>query len=160
MEKGYRIRVLRGEVEFEVEGDKQFVIEMLDHFESGHGSTGGVVSEGDQSPPKPNVIGKALSSREFLQKLGFKKHTDIVLSFGFFLEHDGDKTSFTPADINNSYYEAKMEKSNTSQMIIQNIKSGRMMVSKKKDGEKSARKSYVLTDSGESFIKKKLASTK
>jgi hypothetical protein len=50
-----------------------------------------------------------------------------------------------------------MEASNTSQMIAQNIKTGRMMPSKQK-GDKG-RLRFTLTNSGEEFIAKKLTKT-
>ena len=120
------------------------------------GMTGGM---GKRSPEKrPPLVhptaGKSLSIREFIQQLDLKKHTDISLAFGYYLERHQGVTEFTPADINNCYYEAKLEASNTSQMIIQNIKRSYLMQSKKK-GEKGKNR-YTLTDSGEKFIESKL----
>jgi hypothetical protein len=89
-----------------------------------------------------------------VQQLGFKKHTDITLAFGYYIEQQADTPEFTPADINNCYYEAKIESSNTSQMIILNIRRGYMMLSKS-SGEKG-RKRYTLTSSGEKYIEEKL----
>ncbi len=105
-------------------------------------------------PLIPRSGGKTLSIREFIQQLELKKHTDISLAFGYYLEKHQGVTEFTPADINNCYYEAKLEASNTSQMIIQNIKRGYVMPSKKK-GEKG-RNRYTLTSSGEKFVESKL----
>lgn len=158
--KTYRLKIGREGHEFEAEGDKRFVLEMLARFAPR--------PVADESPPaklraekgqgrKPAVRqarGKALSIREFVQQLGLKKHTDIALAFGYYLENYSDITEFTAADINNCYYEAKLEASNTSQMIIQNIKRGRMMPSRKK-GEKGKNR-YTLTGSGETYVESKL----
>ena len=94
-----------------------------------------------------------MSLREFIQQSDLKKHTDITLAFGYYLERHQGVTEFTPADINNCYYEAKIESSNTSQMIIQNIRRGFLMASKKVEKSKSR---YTLTHSGEKFVESKL----
>jgi len=153
----YRVRIVRAGLEFEAEGDKKFVIEMLRTFESGHESvetpsrkrptTGRAqVSDHDSQVSSPS---KAVSVREFVQTLDLKKHTDITLAFGYYLERYAGLKEFTPADINNCYYEAKMESSNTSQMIIQNIKRGFLMESK---GTDKGRKRFTVTNSGEKHI--------
>ncbi len=164
MTQVFKLRISRGETTLEVEGDRAFVVEMLNRFESGDAQpkinlktqrTTGEVN------PKINHEngGKSLSSREFVQKLGFKKHTDIVLGFAYYLEHYNDATSFTPADLNACYYDAKMEPSNISQTIIQNFRRGYMMEAKQAKGDKSKKKSYTLTQSGEDFVKSKITTT-
>jgi len=159
--KNYRLKLVREGKEFEAEGDKAFVLEMLKRF-------GPQTIGSDQLPPKereeksrdrrvpPSSTprGKVLSIREFIQQLDLKKQTDITLAFGYYLERYTGALEFTPADINNCYYEAKMESSNTSQMIVQNIKHGYMMASKRK-GEKGKNR-YTLTRTGEKFIESKL----
>lgn len=154
-DKRYRVRIVRAGQELEFEGDKKFVLEMLDRFD-GAGTA-------DVAPARPGrklaskaLAAKDLSAREFIQRLGLKKHTDIGLAFGYYIEKHLGKEEFTPADINSCYYEAKMEPSNTSQVIVQNLKSGRMMPVKKAKGGKGSRKTYILTTTGEEFISKKL----
>lgn len=102
------------------------------------------------SVAKPLVPDKAMSVREFILQLESRKHTELVLAFGYYLEKHSGQPAFVPADINNLYYEAKLDTSNTSQMIIQNIKRGLMMEAKK--AEPGGRKQYVLTNSGEKLI--------
>ena len=154
--KTYRIRIARGEQQFEAEGDKAFVLEMLKRFEGGSGGPG---SSPKGSPLKasaqPAVLAssKAVSVGEFIRQFAFKKHTDRVLAFGYYLEQHSGLNEFTPADINNLYYEAKMEPSNTSQAIIQNIKRGFIMEAKK-GTKKGGAKRYTLTSSGEAHLKK------
>jgi hypothetical protein len=125
------------------------------------GSTSTITTEEDPPPPPRRrepvtriSQGKSVSIREFIQQLDFKKHTDISLAFGYYLEKQQGAAEFTSADINNCYYEAKLEPSNTSQMIVQNIKRGYLMPSKRKDGKGKTR--YTLTASGEKFIEAKL----
>ena len=159
--KIYRLKVAREGYEFEAEGDKPFVLEMLNRFAPQPATDAPPPTklqvekgQGRKAPPAPSR-GKTLSIREFVQQLSLKRHTDIALAFGYYLEKFAGISEFTPADINNCYYEAKLESSNTSQMIIQNIKAGRMMPSKKK-GEKGKNR-YTVTASGEAFIESKLA---
>ena len=160
--ENYKIRIVRDGQEFEAEGDRAFVLKMLARFEASVGveSIAPEVSTKKGSRVKTAVKpvaprSKALSIREFVQGLGFKKHTDITLAFGYYLEHQEEASEFTPADINNCYYEAKIESSNTSQMIIQNIRRGYIMPSKVKSDK--GRKRYTLTTSGEEYIELKLS---
>jgi len=161
--RSYRLRVVREGREFEAEGDKEFVVKMLKQYGPeavvstvGAGKTGGKESA-HRTLPVQSTSSKALSIREFVQQLDLKKHTDISLAFGYYLEKYQGVSEFTPADINNCYYEAKLESSNTSQMIAQNIKRGYLMPSKKR-GEKGKSR-YTVTRSGEQFISSKLQST-
>jgi len=59
--------------------------------------------------------------------------------------------------VNTCYYEAKMETSNTSQMIIQNIRRGLLMEARRRNQEnKATRKVFMLTRSGEEYLQKAL----
>jgi len=159
--KTYRLRI----GDFEAEGDKAFIAEMLKRYgpqASAEPATGQKAEKAGgakrASTVTRNTAGKALSIREFIQQLDLKKHTDITLAFGFYLEKHQGASKFSPADINNCYYEAKMEPSNTSQMIIYNIKRGFLMAAKKgKEDKEKKGKGYTLTRSGEQFIESKLA---
>jgi len=159
--RSYRLRIARGEQQFEAEGDKGFVLEMLKRFESGAGpgpaSAPAVSRLGKAEKPVrlEGPAGKALSPGEFARQLGFKKHIDLVLAFGYYLEHQLGTKDFTPADINNLYYEAKIENSNTSQMCISNIRRGYMMESKA--AKKGGKKRYTLTQSGEEHVRTRLS---
>lgn len=147
----YRLRIVKGDQQFEAEGDRAFVLEMLKRFE-------GVGPSLETKAKKTtratiSMTGKELSPGEFIRQLGLKRHTDIVLGFGYYLEHHSGVKEFTPADINNLYYEAKMESSNTSQMFISNVRKGFLMEAKL---EKGGKRRYTLTRSGEEYIKAKL----
>jgi hypothetical protein len=151
MAQTYRIRMSKGDQNFEAEGDKRFVLEMLKRFE------GGVAPKTTrgEGPPDPAALAssKRVSVGEFIRQLGIRKHTDLVVAFGYYLEEHSGLKDFTAADINNCYYEAKMETTNVSQSIIQNIRRGYMMEAK---GDKKAKKGrrYTVTASGQSFITK------
>ncbi len=155
----YRLRIARGEQQFEAEGDKKFVLDMLKRFESGSSSNAVLLSpaqhRGEEKLPRlEGPAGKGLSPGEFIRQIGFKKHIDVVLAFGYYLEHQLGTKDFTPADINTLYYEAKMENSNTSQMCISNIRRGYMMESKA--AKKGGKKRYTLTASGEGHVRARL----
>lgn len=163
MANHYRLKIVKGDEEFEAEGDKTFVLKMADLYANRdkQGSAAPLVAIRKaagvrESKQQANRTDKQMSVREFIQKLGFKKHTDIVLAFGYFLEHSLGKSSFTPADVNNLYYEAKLEPSNTSQAFIYNIRRSQMMEDKKAGAQKTGRKAYTLTQTGEKFILNKL----
>jgi hypothetical protein len=153
----YRVKISKAGEEFEFEGDKAFVLAMLKKYELpvGTGSSGSPKAKEKEVAISQAQKGKALSIREFVQQLGVKKHTDITLAFGFYLERYADTPEFTPADINNCYYEAKIEGSNTSQMIIQNIKRGFFMLAK--GTTEKAKKRYTLTSKGEKYVEERLA---
>ena len=148
-EINYRIRLVTGSQEFEVEGDKEFVLTMIKEYEIFTGKHG-LLNPANDTLKKENEIipvdstTKSMSVGEFIRQLNFKKHTDIVLAFGYYLEKYSGLMEFAPADINNCYYESKLESSNTSQMIIQNIKRGFMMLAKGENKDKR----YTLTQSG------------
>lgn len=160
--KSYRLKIVTGSNEFEAEGDKAFVLDMLKRFAPSPSVTAPQSAlkhvDGKSTDKKRLAVapaaGKGVSVREFVQQFELKKQTDITLAFGYYLEKHTGVTEFTAADINNCYYGAKMESSNTSQMIVQNIKRGYMMEPKKK-GEKGNHR-YTLTSSGEKFVETKL----
>lgn len=115
-------------------------------------STTKVKATASPASPLATSLDKGISVGEFIRRLGLKKHTDRVVAFGFYLEKYSGATEFSPADINRCYYDAKMETSNTSQMIIQNIKRGYVMLARSARSKGKGKKSYTLTNTGEQFI--------
>src|ERR1035437_8703244 len=109
----YRIKIAKDGFEFEAEGDKKFVLEMFNKYGKG--------TDHDESHGKKPHIEKdtkhsktqSLSHGEFIRKGGLKRAVDIVLGFGYYLENYSDMPSFTSSDINDCYYEARIEPSNT-----------------------------------------------
>ncbi len=158
MDNKYRIRLVRGDTEIEAEGDKDFVLQMLERFESFLADTSKLRQDngqlGFESVVEAGESGKQISVGEFIRKVGFKKHVDIALAFGYYLEKYQGVPSFTPSDINSCYYDAKLDKSNTGQMIVYNIRRGYLMEAKKEKDAAKAR--YTLTGSGQDYIEAKL----
>lgn len=156
MAGSYRIRIVRGDLQFEAEGDRTFVLDMLKRFDPSSTTAASDVRPGSGSPSRRRgAAAKGYSPSEFIRQLGLKKHSDIVLAFGYYLEREADKKEFSPADINNLYYEAKMENSNTSQACINNTRRGFMMEAR--GSKKGGKKKYTVTRSGEDFVEKKLS---
>ena len=157
-DRTYRVKIVRADQQFEAEGDRAFVLQMLQRHEVG-GKVRFPLVKAEQGKSAEGrdtarlISEKGLSAGEFIREFSFKKHTDFVLAFGYYLEKHSDLADFTAVDINNCYYEAKMESSNTSQMIIQNFKRG-FMARTKSAGK---RPRYTLTQSGESYLQKALA---
>jgi hypothetical protein len=160
----YRVRIDRGDVQFEAEGDKKFVLEMLARFERPAAAPAkpiveipGKLGKGKRARAALPGISKSLSPGEFIRQFGFKRHTDFVAAFGYYLEKYSGLTEFAAGDINNCYYEAKMERSNTSQMIIQNIRRGYIMEAKRSSKQSKGAKKFTLTRSGEEHVRKALS---
>jgi hypothetical protein len=159
-DQSYRIRLVTQGDEFEAEGDKEFVLEMLKRYDRERAisrrrsKSPYATPETSDDSSKPPELTKSVSPAEFIRQLNFKKHTDIVLAFGYYLERNMAVKEFTPADLNNLYYEAKIERSNTSNSCIRNIERGYMMEAK--GTKKGAKKRYTLTQSGEKQIESAL----
>jgi len=147
----YRVRISKGEQQFEAEGDKRFVLEMVKRFEGEFPVL--QKTKSSSSSPVALASSKQISVGEFIRQLGVKKHTDLVVAFGYYLEEQAGVKDFTAADISNCYYEAKMETTNVSQSIIQNIKRGYLMEAKHGKETKKGRR-YTVTASGQGFVKR------
>lgn len=150
------MRVRIGDNELEVSGPKEFVEAKIDDFVKKQKD---LTPKGPPDPlspstTKPNATldDKGISVGEFIRRLALKKHTDLVLAFGYYIEKYSGATEFSPADINRCYYDAKMDTSNTSQMIMYNIKRGRIMEAKPANSKGKGKKSYTLTNTGVQFI--------
>jgi len=149
----YRICVAKGDTRFEAEGDKKFVLQMLAQYggleqNSPVAAKQAVRTASTKSAADITSVsapGKKTSVGEFIRQLEVKKHMDLVVAFGYYQEKIAGLASFTVADINNCYYEAKLESSN-------NIKKGYMMPANEK-GDKG-RQAFVLTRSGEDYVSK------
>jgi hypothetical protein len=96
------------------------------------------------------VSGKKLSIREFLLKHPPTTDVQRTLAVGYYLETHESMGSFTRADLEKGYRDAKHTlPSNMSMNIKQCIKAGNMMEANEKKDNKSA---YVVTSTGEQFV--------
>ena len=93
---------------------------------------------------------KKLSIKEFL--LEHSPTTDIqrTLAVGYFIETHAGMTSFTKADLEKGYRDAKEPvPSNISVNIKHCVKNGHMMEA---EGKKNNKTAYIITRSGEQFV--------
>ncbi len=96
------------------------------------------------------AFAKKLSIREFLLKHPPTTDVQRTLAVGHYLETHEGMGSFTKADLEKGYRDAKHSlPSNMSMNIKQCIKAGNMMDAKEKKDNKSA---YVVTSTGEQFV--------
>ena len=111
--------------------------------------TGGAGTGGGQKTASGASV-KKLSIKEFL--LERPPTTDIqrTLAVGYFLETHAGVTSFTKADLEKGYNDAREPiPSNISVNIKHCIKQGHMMEAQDKKNNRTA---YVVTRSGEQFV--------
>lgn len=93
---------------------------------------------------------KKLSIREFLLKHAPITDVQRTLAVGYYLETHEGMRSFTKADLEKGYRDAKHTlPSNMSMNIKHCFTAGNMMEAKEKKGNKTA---YVVTATGEQFI--------
>jgi hypothetical protein len=153
----FRLRLVREGSEFEAEGSEAFIEKMLTrHWAQGAVSGGKPPPAARAGRTEKRTTAKGESVAEFVRRVGgARKHTDLVLLFGYYLEKFAGMEDFSAADVNNSYYEAKLDRSNTSQMLIQNIRAGRVMGAR---GGTGGRRRYRLTRSGERAVEEMIKS--
>ena len=104
----------------------------------------------DPMTAQPAAASKKLSIKEFL--LEHPPATDIqrTLAVGHFIEICGGMASFTKAELEKGYHDAKEPApSNISVNINHCIRNGHMMEAEEKKNNKTA---YVITRRGEQFI--------
>ncbi len=151
----FRVRVRDGEKELEIEGDRKYIDQMLKRFGYLGGTANPEIGAKASAATPALAAGKEKNSpAEFILQLQLKKHSQIALAFGFYLEKFKGMAKFTPGDINNCYYEAKMEPSNTSLTIMQNIKRGLLMAAKGSTKDSGGKRYYTLTQSGMHLVEK------
>lgn len=105
---------------------------------------GGGKTAGNKKANKKTSIG------EFLLENPPPDHMRRTLAVGYFMENHDGLTSFTKAELEKVYREAKEPvPSNISVNIAHCIKHGHMMEAQEKKNNKTA---YVVTRSGEQFV--------
>ena len=93
---------------------------------------------------------KGISLKEFLKEKKPKGYTRTTLAIGFYLESYEGLNSFNVDDLGRGFMGAKEPRpKNLNDTANQNIKNGHIMECKTK---KDAKKSWILTASGEEFV--------
>ena len=100
----YRLKVIRGDLQFEAEGDKKFVLQMLARFDKAQSLEALAspvpsirVATGKERGVAPLPLAKSMSPGEFIRQFHFKEHTDFVLAFVFYLEKHSGLAAFSAA---------------------------------------------------------------
>lgn len=154
-----RIRMCRGDVELEIEGDKDFVLQALAEF---RGKAFNVfvehplelqeypAVEGTQSEAAPEAVP---SAQAFLRSVSPQTVSDKVLAFAAYYFRYKGVTAFTRSDVER-WFEDSMEKrpTNTSDSINVNRKKGYFDLAKR---DKSGPMTFRLTNDGLSYIEGK-----
>lgn len=151
----YKVRLHRGDIEIEVQGDKEYVDKKFQElFESQiqiktvqHGAVKEkAISTGGSKP---------LSLREFVEQFNTKAHMDYILIIAYYLEKYRSQDSLTVTDIKKCYGEMREKLTNAGPFVLQNVKKGFLMEAPAKEGQKKA--TYSLTRKGIQFIENGLS---
>jgi len=152
----YKIRVMKGGVEVEVDSSDQEYTdsklkELLAHFPSEGVAT--PPSKGGPATPPRTVASareKPLSMAEYVRSLAPKSGTQYVVAIGLFLEkHGGMAPGFKTRDIVEGFTTVKYKHSNPAEAVRQAKTQGLLM-----DGKEAG--SLVVTSTGEDWVKVQL----
>ncbi len=149
----YGIRVRRGECEWEVWGDEEFVRQQ--HTEWLKGAGAATASPGIATGLSRSGNSKKLSLAEFLHKVKPQKHPSRILAMAYYLEKSQGLSSFTRLDVVQCYTDAK-EKYSTKANIYRDFarceSHGWVMPLDRKNGDAA----YQVTATGEQEIEARL----
>ncbi len=155
-DQNYRIKIKQGEIEIEVEGDKEFVEKHIEEFKKELPriakelpSKEKIVSP--EIPEKESELEK-LSLAEFYKQKDPKNHNETVVVFAYWLTKKEKKEEFKTKDIGACYDEARISKPKNITQHVQAVASGKKAYLTKG----SARTYYKLTLTGEEFVEKEL----
>ncbi|MFX1504391.1 MAG: hypothetical protein ACFFDH_25755, partial [Promethearchaeota archaeon] len=100
MSNNYRIRIKKGEYEFEVEGDKEFVEEKYEEFKTETENISLSNTEYNQSKTSQNdqSIFNKYSISQIYKNLKLKTNLDHILFFAYWMLKKTDKKEFSIND--------------------------------------------------------------
>jgi len=157
MTEKYRIRIKQGEVEIEVEGDKEFVEKHIEKFkEEIPNSTKELPPEEKtvipESPPRAKLEIEKLSLAEFYKQKQPKDHNETVVVFAYWLTKKENKEEFPTKDISSCFDVARISKPKNVTQHIKAVSSGKkaFLTTGSKKGL------WKLTLTGEEFVEKEL----
>jgi predicted nucleotidyltransferase component of viral defense system len=153
----YSMRYKKGDLEIEVQGDKDFVEQKFKELLA-VGAKIRRQAESLSDRKKEDVRGRKPSIIEFLRSKGDKfSHTDRIVLFGYYLETFEEYESFNVKNIEQCYRKARIPLPKNFpayiKMLIKNVYI--MEASEKKD----SRKSYQLTDTGIKYVEETFGSS-
>jgi hypothetical protein len=140
----FRIRVRKGELEFEVQGTENFVVDQYNklnrllHLEQDQ-----VILEE-----------KKISLGEFLDKMQPKAHTEEIVLFAYYSEKMLHKLYFNVTDISDLYSKSKVKSpANINDTINGLVRKGLLIES---DEEKENLKCWTISRSGIELVKSRM----
>ena len=154
-EQNYRIRIKLGEVEIEVEGDKEFVEKHIEEFKKE------MPKIAKELPSKKTVTPEIQKEKDELERLSLaefykmkqpKDHNETVVVFAYWLRKKEGEEEFKTRDISNCYDTTRIQKPKNITQHIQAVASGKKawLTGGSKKGF------YKLTLTGEDFVEKEL----
>ncbi|MDY6985710.1 MAG: hypothetical protein SVE93_04825 [Candidatus Thermoplasmatota archaeon] len=156
-DQNHRIRIKRGEVEIEVEGDKEFVEKHIEEFKKEIPNIAKELSPKEKLIPPQEVSPEeneleGLSLAEFYKQKQPKDFNETAVVFAYWLTKKEGKEEFKASDIGACYDEVRMPKPKNITQHILALASG-----KKAQLAKGSKKGYYkLTSTGKDFVKKEL----
>jgi hypothetical protein len=155
-EQNYKIRIKRGEVEIEVEGDKEFVEKHIEEFKKEMSKIA------EELPPKEKIITPEIPKEEVeLEKLSLaefyklkqpKDNNETVVVFAYWLTKKEHKEEFKTKEISACFDAARIPKPKNITQHVLKVASGKTAYLT----TGSTKGYYKLTLTGEEFIKKEL----
>lgn len=154
----YKIRIKRGNLEVEVQGDKQWVENKFEELTSKEAFTALKVQvepmvKAEEKPKEKEELPVSLA--EFLRQKGSPhQHKILVVLFSYWLFHKENLRTFNVRDISACYDDARIpESTNTSQYMNQAQAEGYFKrVEERKDGLVA----WTITPTGEEYVEKEI----
>lgn len=146
-EQNYKIRIKIGEVEIEVEGDKEFVEKVINDWKNLFEKTSQspIMTSKEGVAPKKEIISKRL--KQFYEEKSPSGHHENIAVFAYYLKSVDGKEEFTKDDINSCYTKAMVRKPKKIQTAIVDAAHKYQFVEKG-----SQRKFWKLTPHGENLV--------
>lgn len=152
IESNYTIKYRKGDLEIEVQGDKNFVEEKFKELMEPKTQPNIKEKQVSQTIIAPNEDSKKMSLSEFLKSKTSKSHGDKILLFGYYFEKIMGEHSFNMSDIEKCYLQARVPKTKNFRPYITGlIRNGLIM---DMDEKKDNKKAWTLTDTGLNYIEK------
>lgn len=153
-DNNYRIRIKKGEIEFEVEGDKEFVKELYEEFETKTEIISGSNTENVQSKTgqEEQSIFKKYSISQIYKSMKLKTNLDHIQFFAYWMLKKDDKKEFSINDIMEYFDQFSITKPKNPKRdftTLISLKRGHLKIGSNDD-------SYSLTIDGINYIEEKL----
>ena len=144
-ETNYKIRFKKGDLEIEVQGDREFVLSKFEELMKSK-----ITSERTAEIEK--VKGLPTSLAEYVKIKGSPKgHTDLTVMFAYWLFKKENMERFNAKDIENCYSLARIPKpANISDIMNKNQRKGFLM----RSGKKYEKIAWSITRSGEEYVER------